>query len=816
MFNKKPNRNFRQRKEESSGEEDGKKDEEVENGDRGEPVSVARPPKLSKSRGISCSSRREKVTSKSGSSNDEEAAEQKEEVAKVDVTRQANVLSFTDEKEVDENEFKVKRSVDKAVIFRARKKEDSPAKELAPKGLKNDAIFVAGSSEEECGGVEVDEGVNAGSDGDTSSQTSSSSSISSPIVGVIPDARQIRAARQQRRKARAHQDFIPLDGDGECALSMGVNEEDENHSEDSDDETDDHQRRIQFAPKPKTVKERIAEKIGGSEDDDDNSVDSEEENDRNMWEEQQIGKGVKRHKFSSCDKSQASVKHKKKVDIPVALPPVNIDVVKKRITGKLQSLREVHRAREANLRRMQLDMESAQATLEKLQNSTSDEQHRFYKDMRAYMQNLLECLTEKIVLINSAETDMHTLLIDQAEALLSRRREAVRKESSRLQQLAFLCKCSDKSWVFFGVFSQHCMLEADCKGESLLEEGEELEHKTADIMKRSQDIFADVQDKFSSVKKILSKLNEWRVLYSESYYNAYIGLCVPKLLSLYIRHQLIGWNPLKADGEDFEALPWYSAVENFCHGQGYEESENTDRETLPSIVQKTILPKVQGFVELVWDPLSSDQTVCLTKLCRRLENDYMVFRGEQSKQAKAFMDAVTVRLRSAVDEDVFIPLYPKKFLEDTNSQHYRFQDRQFWSAVKLLGNVTLWDGLVPGHVLMELALDKLLSRYIMMILLNTPSGKESVEKFKKVAECFPESWFQDVDTRSSIPRLQSFSSHLVQITLSLCQNNPDAPDTRETVRDVFVLLGNIKSLDSVVTIAEKYHYEDIRKSLNLL
>ncbi|KPP68953.1 GC-rich sequence DNA-binding factor 2-like [Scleropages formosus] len=690
MFNKKAKRNFRQRKEESSDEDDGKKDREVENGENETPVSVLRPLGLSKSRGISCSSRRKKI----------------------------------------------------------------------------------------------------------------------------------RAARKQRRQARARQDFIPLDGD-----QHGMEEEaEEDHSEDSDDGTDDHQRTIQFAPKLKTIKERIAETIGGSEDEDD-SADSEEENDRNVWEEQQIGKGIKRHKLSSCDYSQGSVKHKKKVDIPETLPAVTIDVIKRRITGKLESLREVHRAREADLRRMQLDMECAQASLEQLQSSSSDEQHRFYKAMRSYVQNLVECLTEKTVVINSVEMDMHTLLIDQAEVLLNRRREAVHKESSHLQQLAYSADPSSNGTEEKQKESQPCNLEAACKGvpadsEPLPDEKAELECKTADILKRAQDIFSDVQDEFSSVKKILAKFNEWRVLYPESYYNAYISFCIPKLLSPIIRHQLIGWNPLKADGEDFEALPWYYAVEDFCHGQGYEELENTDRETLPLIVQKTILPKVQGFVELVWDPLSSEQSLCLTKLCRRLNNDYMVFGGEQSKQGKAFMDAVTVRLRNAVDEDVFIPLYPKKFLEDTSSQQFQFQDRQFWSAVKvlhaLLGNITLWDGLVPDNVLMELALDKLLNRYVMMILLNTPPGKESVEKFKKVAACFPKSWFQDVDTRSSIPQLRNFSSHLVQTTHSLCKNNPDATCIRETVKDVFVLLGRIKALNSVATIAEKYHYEDISNSLNLL
>lgn len=66
-----------------------------------------------------------------------------------------------------------------------------------------------------------------------------------------------------------------------------------------------------------------------------------------------------------------------------------------------------------------------------------------------------------------------------------------------------------------------------------------------DLLKKAQEVFADVQTEFWDVKKILSRFNEWRVSFQESYSNAYIGLCLPKLLAPLIRHQLIGWNPLQ-------------------------------------------------------------------------------------------------------------------------------------------------------------------------------------------------------------------------------------------------------------------------------
>ncbi len=43
-----------------------------------------------------------------------------------------------------------------------------------------------------------------------------------------------------------------------------------------------------------------------------------------------------------------------------------------------------------------------------------------------------------MALINSVELDMHSLYIDQAEVLMSQRREALHEESTRIQKLT--CK----------------------------------------------------------------------------------------------------------------------------------------------------------------------------------------------------------------------------------------------------------------------------------------------------------------------------------------------------------------------------------------
>lgn len=102
MFNKKPRRNFRQRKEDSSDEEDEQRSSgDAEKNEKASRVSVAQ------SRGISCSSKREATPSKPDSSDGEdgetlglteEIEEKKKDKAGIE-NKSTSILSFSDDKE---------------------------------------------------------------------------------------------------------------------------------------------------------------------------------------------------------------------------------------------------------------------------------------------------------------------------------------------------------------------------------------------------------------------------------------------------------------------------------------------------------------------------------------------------------------------------------------------------------------------------------------------------------------------------------------------------------------------------------------------
>lgn len=67
------------------------------------------------------------------------------------------------------------------------------------------------------------------------------------------------------------------------------------------------------------------------------------------------------------------------------------------------------------------------------------------------------------------------------------------------------------------------------------------------------------------------------------------------------------------------------------------------------------------FSELVkegWDPMSSSQTICLVSLVTRLIQEYPTLT-HNSKSVRLLMETVISKIKSALDGDVFIPIYSK-------------------------------------------------------------------------------------------------------------------------------------------------------------
>ncbi|XP_050806696.1 intron Large complex component GCFC2 isoform X4 [Gopherus flavomarginatus] len=692
------------------------------------------------------------------------------------------LLSFGADEERDEGDelFKIKKPSLNTITFRMQKKESPHSAVRETERSKE--IFQSESriinTAETCE-TEEDEHYSSASEDYSSSASETQSSPPQTrkdlSAGNIPDAAYMQVACRKHQLARTKGDYIPLDASHRAPVSQKKACSDTESEDDSDHDTILH-----FAPKTKSLKQRMAEYVvpksdGASEDDEI----------QNMWEEQQLKKAVRLPQGMNVDTSlHKSRTMKIKFDPSVSLPPVNLEIVKKRLNTRITSLQDLHRAHQREHEKYTQDIESSKSTIQELERSSNAAlNYKFYRSMKTYVESLIDCLNEKLLHINELESAMQMLLQQQAITHLKHRQEDLKNESAYVQLLSRKNGKSagdsleddekTKQLLEKSEARRTCRRQArECLGKSDHHEGmssddelsaaekTDFQKNKDDILQESKKICEDVHADFCNIRNILLKFQQWRQKFPDTYYDAYISLCLPKLLSPLIRIQLIGWNPLEQNFIDLNEMAWFRAIEEFTDAKNMPQSKRSDDDPdqtiLPTIIEKTILPKITGFVEHVWDPLSTSQTVSLVQLCKNIFEEHSLSKNESSKAKEDLVNSIVSRMKKSIEEDVFIPLYPKNAVEDRISPQSKFQERQFWSAVK-------------------------------------------------VVACLPERWFKELKSGSTLPQLANFSQHLLQSAHTLYKNN-----CSDETRDLILLLVKVNALHVAEDFIEEYKLEYLK------
>ncbi|KAF0879645.1 GCFC2 factor, partial [Crocuta crocuta] len=660
-----------------------------------------------------------------------------------------------------------------------------------------------------------------------SSSSNSSSSLEEEFSSIvnIPDAAFIQAARRKRELARTQDDFISLDVKHTSAIT-GMKK---NSDEDTESEPDDHEKRIPFTLQPQTLRQRMADETTPRNEE--TSEESQEDENQDIWEQQQMRKAVKITEGRDLDLSYSTESQTvKKFDTSISFPPVNLEIIKKQLNTRLTLLQDTHRSHLREYEKYIQDIKSSKNTIQNLENSSNQALNfKFYKSMKIYVENLIDCLNEKIISIQEIESSMHALLLKQAMTFMKRRQDELKHESTYLQQLSHKAETSTNGslavdektpWILEEVESRRSQrrqaraLSGNCDHQEGTSSDDELSsadmidfQKTHDeILQDHKKIFEDVHDDFCNIQNILLKFQQWREKFPDSYYEAFISLCIPKLLNPLIRLHLIDWNPLKFDAVGLKQMPWFTSIEEYV-ATSMEDSKKEDGsdKILSGVINKTVIPRLTDFVEFIWDPLSTSQTTSLITHCRVILEELSTCGNEVSKGKQDLLNSIVLRMKKAIEDDVFIPLYPKSTVENKTSPHSKFQERQFWSSIKLFRNILLWNGLLPDDTLQELGLGKLLNRYLMIALLTASPGPDVVEKCSQIAACLPEKWFQNSAMRTSVPQLENFIQFLLQSARKLSRS-----EFRDEVKEVILILVKIKALNQAESFIEEYHLDHLK------
>ncbi|XP_050610260.1 intron Large complex component GCFC2 isoform X3 [Macaca thibetana thibetana] len=600
--------------------------------------------------------------------------------------------------------------------------------------------------------------------------------------------------------------------------------------DDPESEPDDHEKRIPFTLKPQTFRQRMAEEsISRNEE---TSEESQEDEKQDIWERQQMRKAVKIIEERDIDLSRGSGSSKvKKFDTSISFTPVNLEIIKKQLNTRLTLLQETHRSHLREYEKYVQDVKSSKSTIQNLESSSNQALNcKFYKSMKIYVENLIDCLNEKIINIQEIESSMHALLLKQAMTFMKRRQDELKHESTYLQQLSRKDETSTSGnlavdektqWILEEIESRRTkrrqarMLSGNCNHQEGTSSDDELpsaemidfQKSQGDILQKQKKVFEDVHDDFCNIQNILLKFQQWREKFPDSYYEAFISLCIPKLLNPLVRVQLIDWNPLKLDSTGLKEMPWFKSVEEFMDSsvEDSKKESSSDKKILSTIINKTIIPRLTDFVEFLWDPLSASQTTSLITHCRVILEEHSICENEVSKSKQDLLKSIVSRMKKAVEDDVFIPLYPKSAVENKTSPHSKFQERQFWSGLKLFHNILLWNGLLTDDTLQELGLGKLLNRYLIIALLNATPGPDVVKKCNQVAACLPEKWFENSATRTSIPQLENFIQFLLQSAQKLSRS-----EFRDKVEEIILILVKIKALNQAESFIGEHHLDHLK------
>ncbi|KAL0275384.1 UNVERIFIED_CONTAM: hypothetical protein PYX00_003243 [Menopon gallinae] len=616
--------------------------------------------------------------------------------------------------------------------------------------------------------------------------------------GKIPDAATIHAARKRRQRARElGSDYIPVNTNQKFSLH---NMKSRLVREDDNDVSDDEKRIDMSVHLDNHDRDRhqnyFNEEEPAPEDDE--------------WENQQIRKGVTGVAVVPSQPSPILPDSQQSQTLfSSVIAPQNKELptpqsIVQKLRERLTDLKDVHNAHVADKERAEQDLKESMRETSHLEAEAPGlaDKFRFYQEMRGYVTDLVECLDEKMPGLIRLEEKALSLWAEKADHFVERRRQDVRDQAdemspfsknpsggpkwSKEEEEARSRRAAERE----GRRTRRRRMRelrtipvAHVDGMSSDDEQTELEVtafklKLDEVNRLGEGLLADVEEDFGTVDGITSRLEQWRTYDITAYTEAYASLCLPKLVGPLVRLHLLTWNPIQGDTTDLESSQWWGRLLLY----GVQEKETYDSLAsdpdvllLPLVVEKVIIPKMTQLVKSSWDPMSSTQTLRLVGLVGKYVNEAPTL-GPKSHQLELLFQAILDKLKSAVDNDVFIPIHLKMSAETKGSSSVFFQ-RQFAVAVKLLRNILSFQGLIGSEHLQEIALDSLLNRYLMAAL-RTCSPCDAISKANMIVSTFPRWWFQ---RETKIKRLEMLSRHLKRLATSVQESDPSEKESYELV-----------------------------------
>ena len=624
--------------------------------------------------------------------------------------------------------------------------------------------------------------------------------------GKIPDANMIHMIRKKRQQAREQRDVIPVDDTVRLEQNKGrLIREDEN------DRSDEESSRLDFAvDRDATDRQQRKEAFDAAQDADDVESDHHDE-----WEQQQLMKSGANSKINidgdvnSQDATLTSTMQPYSTGnsfqtgsdrifsttdtlIPgcsAALTrPTNYQAegIIKRLKESRESFNEIHRRHKSEYDTIVDDLVSSKISVSTCSNQLAPLNHtfQFYQDMRGYVADLRECLNEKVVEISKLEQQVYLLYRQRTQKLIQRRRQDVKDQNNEFSPFAGKGALNDEFRIRRAAEREgrrtRRRREREKRGDTKHHNGTSTDDEEAhseqqlmqtELSKIGEDakiVFEDVENDFAQLEKIKGRFEFWKNKDFSAYSDAYVSFNLPKLFAPYIRLELLLWNPLCKESDnrpiEVERMIWYNELLLYGLQDDVDCTEklrsDPDQRLMSHLVEKIVLVKLKELVTCCWDPLSHKQTVRLVNLVRHYAETYPSLSAN-SKPLKELTHTIIMKIKDSIDNDIFIPMFPKSVYESKTSGVSLFFQRQFWVAWKLLSSVLMWHNVLSDSVIHDLAIRSLLNLYLLpaLNLASEINMSDALEKCRNVTNALPRAWakndINEDDTHIFLGRLEA-------------------------------------------------------------
>jgi GC-rich sequence DNA-binding factor len=178
-----------------------------------------------------------------------------------------------------------------------------------------------------------------------------------------------------------------------------------------------------------------------------------------------------------------------------------------------------------------------------------------------------------------------------------------------------------------------------------------------EVSSQARQVLSDVVEDFSTIEGVMERFEAWKEDNPDSYNDAFVSVCLPKIFAPLLRLQMLFWTPF-AEHNDVRQQEWYKSLSTF----GFRGSEteaglgaDQDRNLVSLLVEKVVLPKMTSVTAASYDPLSTTQTLRVTRLIEKFRAEYPTLAGG-SKQVRELLTTVKDKIKACVDQDMYIPI----------------------------------------------------------------------------------------------------------------------------------------------------------------